>query len=1400
MSAVIQNEYTQQNNTTRAYSFTFPYLKTSDIKASLDAVETTAFTLTNATTLQFNTVPPVGTKIKIFRETSVDDLTATFYAGSAIKSEDLNDNFTQNLYKTQEVGARAISALGGTMTGNLTLGTQADLVFEGATDDAHETTIKVVDPTAERTITFPNVTGTVVTTGDTATVSRAMIAGDAINAGKIADNVINSEHYADGSIDTQHIADAQVTTAKIADSNVTTDKLATAAVTTAKIANASITSTKIAGSSVLTNKIADDAVTNAKIADNSIDSEHYVDGSIDNAHLANNSVTLAKMADDSVGSAELVDSSVVTAALADNAVTLAKMADASVGTSELVDDAVTVAKLANPAVNTVALYDNAVTTAKILNANVTTDKIANDAVTTGKIADSELKTLASMQAGTASKLASSTALTSDIADLNQIDGLTKQTTISDSDASFPTSGAVVDYVAAQIAPLGGLEVVATEVAFPNTQPSAGVVISISDAGGVVVNGSGVSTTGRTVGGSTVTINGFPSSLHSETLAAGVGLMVSSTGSSQTYNYHKILGKESDIKQLSDDINDFAERYRVGSSNPTSSLHGGDLFFNTSTNKLLVYNATNTAWEEAQSIGNFFISTLSPAFDGSTQDFTITNAPSNVQQIILSINGVVQKPNSGTSTPSEGFALSGSTVKLAAAPPTGSDYFAIVMGSTVNIGTPSNNTVSTAVIQNAAVSTDKIADNAVTGAKIADNLDIPDNNKIRFGTGNDLQIYHDGLDSYIRDMGTGELWIDSNGASVNIINDGSLANGKMARFFKDGAVELYYDNAKKFETTSSGVTISGANATGTTIQGTLSFRNESGTQNFVHLAGTGKLRFQDYKLATFGNSDDLQISHDGTNSTIDSDTGDLIIRSDGDDLKLLAEDGIVLRDNDDSTNFINCINGGAVELYHNGSKKLQTYGAGTEVLGNLWLQTGGIYVKDNVRIYIGNGTDLEIWHDGTTSYLDNDTGDLRINTASGEVQINKATSEYMARFITDGAVELYHNNVKKLETTATGATVTGTLVADHPLGNRNMLLNGNMRIAQRLDGNDGGSKTLSAGNYRGLDLSMVRTSNSSTLTITHPTHGSLQELGLNSALKIVTASANSSFSSTAYTTLVTHLEGNHIIPTNWGKSTAKTCTLSFYVRSNVTGTFSGSFGNAGNNRGYAFEYTISAADTWERKTITLSGDTTGAWAKDHNLGAKITWSLGHGSSFNGTAGSWSASEVMGTSNQTNFCAATNNFWEISGVQFELGSVATPVEHQDFSQTLEKCRRYYYKNKPYGSNLYAVDTWNTGSGTISQNKRGNGTNGAYDTHYWWPVEMRTNPSITFHGSSGTVNSHRFEQVGVTNDEFVVPIDTLNSKTTGFFVRITVSSSHTSNAAYYTGSGDCFVRLSLDASSEF
>ena len=487
-------------------------------------------------------------------------------------------------------------------------------------------------------------------------ISNTKLGADAVTGAKIADDSINSEHYVDGSIDTQHIADAQITTAKIGDGQVTTAKISNGDVTTAKIAA--------------------DAITNAKIADDTIDSEHYVDGSIDTAHIADGQVTHVKLANDAVDG--------------DN------IADDSINSEHYVDGSIDTAHIASAQVTDAKLASNSVTTSKITDANVTTDKIANDAITIGKIG-------------------------------------CEQTTITDSDSHLPTSGAVVDYVAAQLLPFGGFEAVATELAFPNTQPASGVAISISDAGGVVFNGSGSSTTGRTVGGTTVTINNAPSSLNGETLVAGVGLIVTSTGSGQIYNYHKILGKETDIKQLSDDINDFNARYRVNAGEPGSSNDEGDLVYDTTANKMKVYDGSS--WGEVASTGEFKFLFLCPAggsgaptINGSIATYDLRESSNSgtaasvtiAAQLLVSVNGVIQKANSGTSAPAEGFALvDANTIVFGTNLPTGADVFIIQIGSSVTVPTPGDGTVTTAKIGSGAVTTAKIADSAVTTAKVAD---------------------------------------------------------------------------------------------------------------------------------------------------------------------------------------------------------------------------------------------------------------------------------------------------------------------------------------------------------------------------------------------------------------------------------------------------------------------------------------------------------------------------------------------------------------------------------------------------------------------------------------------------------------------------------------------------------
>ena len=311
---------------TFSYSGSFDTFKESEVVVTLDAVKLTYTSGTinesaspreysvdyTAKTVHIGGADLSSGTIIIRPETDMGSPTAraTYTAGSSITATDLNNNQTQLLRKAMEYDEQKLASTGGTMTGDLTLGEDTKIIFEGATDDGYETTLTVTDPTADRTITLPNVTGTVITTGDTATVTATMLAA----------NSVDSSELVDGSIDTSHIGASQVTTAKIADENVTTAKIANDAINGAKIADdaidsehyvdgsidaahfaaGSVDATALGSNAVTTAKINADAVTGAKIADDAIDSEHLVDGSIDTAHIGAAQVTTAKIADDAI--------------------------------------------------------------------------------------------------------------------------------------------------------------------------------------------------------------------------------------------------------------------------------------------------------------------------------------------------------------------------------------------------------------------------------------------------------------------------------------------------------------------------------------------------------------------------------------------------------------------------------------------------------------------------------------------------------------------------------------------------------------------------------------------------------------------------------------------------------------------------------------------------------------------------------------------------------------------------------------------------------------------------------------------------------------------------------------------------------------------------------------------
>jgi hypothetical protein len=270
------------------------------------------------------------------------------------------------------------------------------------------------------------------------------------------------------------------------------------------------------------------------------------------------------------------------------------------------------------------------------------------------------------------------------------------------------------------------------------------------------------------------------------------------------------------------------------------------------------------------------------------------------------------------------------------------------------------------------------------------------------------------------------------------------------------------------------------------------------------------------------------------------------------------------------------------------------------------------------------------------------------------------------------------------------------------GRRNLIINGAMQVDQR----NGGSSVSAPHNTYTLDRLNTYQSGGGAYSVQQQT--SVTPAGFGFAAKINVDTIDSSIAAGDYYMLTYNFEGHDTAQLEFGTSSAKTVTLSFYVRSSLTGTFSGAINNNASNRVYTFEYTIDSANTWERKTITVAGDQSGTWPGAVNTKSiKIRWALAMGSTYTNTAGSWAAGDYYGTSNQVNLMATLNNTFYITGVQFEVGSQATPFEHRSYGEELALCQRYYQK----------------GNGCASGRADG-GTMGGFGA---FKVEMRANPSI-------------------------------------------------------------------------
>jgi hypothetical protein len=195
--------------------------------------------------------------------------------------------------------------------------------------------------------------------------------------------------------------------------------------------------------------------------------------------------------------------------------------------------------------------------------------------------------------------------------------------------------------------------------------------------------------------------------------------------------------------------------------------------------------------------------------------------------------------------------------------------------------------------------------------------------------------------------------------------------------------------------------------------------------------------------------------------------------------------------------------------------------------------------------------------------------------------------------------------------------------------------------------------------------------------------------------------------------VQRIEGFNVADLGWGTASAQAVTLSFWVRSSLTGTFGGAINNSGANRSYPFTYSISSANTWEQKTITVAGDTTGTWLTTNGIGIAIWFGLGVGSSLSGTAGAWASSGLYSATGATSVVGTNGATFYITGVQLEKGSQATAFEWRPYGTELALCQRYFQRYN------YIVDIHGSGLGASTYTP----VNAIV-----LPVPMRATPTVT------------------------------------------------------------------------
>jgi hypothetical protein len=384
---------------------------------------------------------------------------------------------------------------------------------------------------------------------------------------------------------------------------------------------------------------------------------------------------------------------------------------------------------------------------------------------------------------------------------------------------------------------------------------------------------------------------------------------------------------------------------------------------------------------------------------------------------------------------------------------------------------------------------------------------------------------------------------------------------------------------------------------------------------------------------------------------------------------------------------------------------------------------------------------------------------------------------------DGQLVLQTTTAGGTATTAmtinTGQAVTFAQTANLPntFGFKNRIINGGMVIDQR---NAGASVTQTTAGLFSVDRWQANGNVTSKYTAQQNAGSVTPPAGFVNYIGITSSSAYSVLSADVFW-LAQAIEGYNVADLDWGAADAKSITLSFWVRSSLTGTFGGALRNAAVNRSYPFTYTISAANTWEQKVITIAGDTTGTWNKTNDKGINLNFGLGAGSTFSGTAGAWAAGNFVTATGATSVVGTSGATFYITGVQLEAGSTATSFDYRDYGRELILCQRYYYKTAVAASAIIAVGAYAN-------------TTTDFSGFANFPVRLRTAPSAL--EQSGTASDYRWN--GATQIACsVVPAFSSRTTTDMWQVNFAVASGLTAGdgGSAVTNSGNGYLAWSAE-----